>query len=198
MKKIALAVLAAAPLIASAADLVVNGSFEADAQAANSWAIYNTLTGWTGPNIELRNNVAGAAFDGSNFVELDSTGNSTMSQTLAGAVGQYVLSFWYSARPGTAAGTNGLSFSLDGLNLGSVLVNTGNATGAHQWQQYSALVNFDGNAVLSFSAIGLSDSLGGSIDKIQFVTSVPEPETYALMLGGLAAVGFVARRRRNG
>ena len=25
---------------------------------------------------------------------------------------------------------------------------------------------------------------------------VPEPETYALFMGGLAAVGFVARRRK--
>ncbi len=29
------------------------------------------------------------------------------------------------------------------------------------------------------------------------VTAVPEPETYALMLAGLAAVGFISRRRRK-
>ena len=29
------------------------------------------------------------------------------------------------------------------------------------------------------------------------VTAVPEPETYAMMLAGLGALGFLARRRRN-
>jgi len=37
------------------------------------------------------------------------------------------------------------------------------------------------------------DNGGGSL---HFAAAIPEPETYALMLAGLAIVGFVARRRR--
>lgn len=37
----------------------------------------------------------------------------------------------------------------------------------------------------------------GSFSGTLTVTAVPEPETYALMLAGLAAVGYVARRRRS-
>ena len=32
---------------------------------------------------------------------------------------------------------------------------------------------------------------------VTHIAAVPEPETYALMLGGLAAIGFVAFRRRR-
>ena len=49
--------------------------------------------------------------------------------------------------------------------------------------------------------IGICGSLGGACTNrsdynVVNVTRVPEPETYALMLAGVATVTFVARRRR--
>lgn len=44
-------------------------------------------------------------------------------------------------------------------------------------------ISFKGNAVV--------------LDNLSFTTPVPEPSTYALLLAGIAAVGFVARRRRS-
>lgn len=188
--------LLASPMIASAAvDLVTNGSFEADPQSNGSWNIYSSLTGWTGsPDIELRNNVAGTAFDGVNFVELDTYGNSSMSQLLVGSPGLYQLSFWYSARPGTGA-TNDITFTFDGSSP-VTLLNGVSGGAAHNWQQYTTLVNFDGNGLLTFSATGISDSYGGSLDMISFTSPVPEPETYAMLLVGLGLLGFSARQQR--
>ena len=199
MRKTLLAAALAAPLLASAAtELVTNGSFEADKQAAGTWNIYNNLSGWTGqPNIELRNDVAGKAYDGKNFVELDTNANSRMTQQIDGAAGKVLLSFWYSARPGTPAGTDELKVWFDGVQVGDLLKNVGNYGNENNWLHFSKWVNFDGHAALTFEAAGRSDSYGAAIDKVSITTAVPEPESYALMLGGLAAIAFVVRRRRS-
>jgi hypothetical protein len=193
--KSVMSILLVTPIYASAAvDLVTNGSFEADLQDNGSWNLYSTLIGWSGaPDIELRNNVAGSAFDGSNFVELDTNSNSSISQLLVGTPGLYQLSFWFSARPGTGSDTNDLSFTLDGSAPVTVLTGVGGGSD-NNWQNYSALFNFDGEALLTFSAVGRSDSLGGSLDMISMTSTIPEPKIVEMILVGFLLLSLTLRR----
>jgi hypothetical protein len=67
-------------------------------------------------------------------------------------------------------------------------------------QSFSQYVQFQADA--GTDILGLEFANSPSIDAFEVanfsVTApVPEPETYALMLAGLAAVGFIGRRRRR-
>lgn len=198
-KSFVCAAVAACAFSAQAQNLVVNGSFEqvsaTNTQNSGSWGTYSSIVGWTGtPNIEVRDSVAGTAQQGSNFVELDTNNNSGMFQTINGS-GWHELSFWYSARMNVAAGSNGLGFNFGSLS-GQVLTNVAGVSSGNVWQQYTAQVLLNGPTSLMFWATGKSDGLGGSLDNVS-VTAVPEPESYAMMLAGLALMGTIARRRKN-
>ncbi len=79
-------------------------------------------------------------------------------------------------------------FNADNTVIGSYTIGSGNHTellGAGSYK-YS---------LLALSANGGAYSVASAITA---VTPVPEPETYAMMLAGLAAVGFLASRRHIG
>lgn len=181
----------------ASANLIVNGSFESVNQPSGTWNIYSTLDGWqVGSNgVEIRNNVAGAAYDGANFVELDTRANSWISQTFATTAGQtYALSFFYSPRPGVSVTSNPIDVYLNNiLTAGATADGTTNTVNA--WKDYTqTFVATGAFTTLTFAAGGTSDSVGGSLDNVS-VNATPEPATLSLLLVAAGALGFSTRRR---
>ena len=84
--------------------------------------------------------------------------------------------------------------------VGTVQLNGGGST--PQWQSWSGtLVSpFSGNVVLKL--IDLNQSASGNdfaLDNLSLTqtAAVPEPQSWAMALAGLAALGFIARRRQR-
>ncbi len=65
--------------------------------------------------------------------------------------------------------------------------------GASGWQTYTLGTPYSG--VVTFGVANDQDGYNPSQLEVRNVMAVPEPETYAMMLAGLAMVGAIARRR---
>jgi hypothetical protein len=183
--------------ISAQANMIQNGSFETPTLADGTWQIYynNEVINWTPSTygIEVRNNVAGVAQDGINFVELDATQNSWMTQAVSiSTAGSYLLSFWYNARPNVSHVSDEISWAFGGQ---TGVVSPSDTSPLGTWHQFSQTFALSaGQQTLRFDAIGTSDSYGGSLDNVS-LTPVPEPESFAMMIAGLGLMGAIARRR---
>jgi PEP-CTERM motif-containing protein len=95
----------------------------------------------------------------------------------------------------TQSGTGSFSTGADGSTTKQVALNTGLLAAGTYGLFVQGLVapagtaSYTGNIAFDYDAAGAG---GGA------VTPVPEPETWAMLMLGLAGMGFVARRRLNG
>lgn len=123
----------------------------------------------------------------------------------AGASIDDIFSFSLASPTGLVAvsvandGANG-AFDLTGGTLS--LYQVGNSTALGSVNFDSTAISYDfgalaaGNYFYEITATVAPTAQGGSYLVSSTLAPVPEPETYALLLAGLGAVGFMVRRRR--
>jgi PEP-CTERM motif len=195
-------------LFSSAGVAVTN--FRADAGTSNTGAIYSY--GSTGSTERALGSVASGSFAGTLVLALANNSGSVIDSFTLGYTGEqwrnggntaaqsltleYGFGASYATTTFTAPGGFGFTSPVVGATAGAV---DGNAAGTVANLGGVVGTNWAVGETLWLRWVDLNDTgndHGLAIDNLSFsVTAVPEPGTVALWLAGLAAIGFVARRR---
>ena len=200
---------AAFSAMAKPTNLVVNGSFQDNQIGNEPWAYLNNIAGWksTGPlEIERGNNAGGLSSfnptdNGNQYLELDSTELTTISQSLHTTKGRsYDLSFQFSGRsdtPGQAPSE--MAVYWNGTRIGTL---TEPSDSGWVTFNFDNLVATGNHTLLSFQALGPTSapSYGNYLDNVvvnRAVSAVPETRTTGMLAAGLALIAFSVRRRQR-
>ena len=207
--KIKLAILAAAVAsvfsVSAQAAPVFSDNFDSYAANQLNW-IPPVLSGWTITNGSVDIIGSGGSYDflpgNGSYVDLDggSAHSGKLSHTLSLLAGHtYTLSFDLA---GSQRGTTEIVDVKFGTTMehSTLLSNDGFS---HHTMNFTPLISgsysfdYQNNEFGAFIGNGDGNFIGALLDNVA-VTSVPEPESYAMFMAGLGVMGFIARRRKNG
>jgi hypothetical protein len=203
MKKLMLALALSALAASAGAQVTFTGGTDRAALAGvNPNGPAGTLVGVGGRESAIVNTTAGtltATFLGFEALDTDTFTFSLGSGTLSnkGTVGDSISG---------NVGAGMLNFTFRDTFAGTLI---GNGQSLGDFTSYAVLGSFVGSVFTPFTLgntydliLGFNDGLRVDADYDDMVigvrvAAIPEPESYALMLAGLAAVGFIARRRKG-
>jgi hypothetical protein len=226
MRKTLIAIGLALPALAFAdTNLLTNGSFESfdpNTRAPTGWTLapgnlstngvvidYNSATpyptGAFGEAVPADNAIGNPGLDavGSHaFYFVDDFANpaETLTQQVSvtsGTIYNFGFDAYLPQNGLNNAGNAAFSATVGGDTFANFTVTAGQTPG---WVHYSAsaVANATASTDFTFSFMtNLFPSKDVVIDRVYFAAAVPEPGTYALMLAGLGAIGFIARRRKS-
>ena len=191
---------------ANAATTLVNGSFESNNVGGSyryaDWGV--KADGWSfkdGAGISANYTAwSGYTTDGNYFAFLQNS--ASVKQTInVESAADLAFSFGLAQRSAwNSGGGQTVAVALDDVVIGAFTPYAD--AGWDVWKSYSVSASnvTSGEHVLSF--VGLNPNHAGDtavfLDKVALnVTPVPEPETYAMLLVGLGAVGCLKRRKQK-
>jgi hypothetical protein len=189
-----LAVAAAMVLSAGAhaAAPVFSDNFDSDAQGTNVGVAGWVLTGGSVDVVPVGDDFHFLSAANGNYVDLDGSTNqaATLTKTLTGlADGEYALTFELAGNQ-RDGGVEATTVTMSGAT--STVITPGQND-----DSFFTVIGHSIGGVLTFSFHDDStDNVGSLLDNVS-VTAVPEPGSLSLMLAGIAALGFTARRRRS-
>ena len=181
--------------VASAQELVTNGSFEMPPIGTGYITVFSgqtTVFGWSvgRDSVDIVSSIFQPTYparDGDQLIDLQGVGPGLIEQTLATVAGQT-----YDIHFSGSSNTDGheMQFFWDGA-LQATLINPGQGT----WQDYEYFLTATGsNTVIGFGSQSAPNPAQGALIDSVSVQAVPEPIGVASLALGLS--GLILRRRK--